>query len=188
VKTVVKREFGETEEVSSGEIISFEKTANTEAGFAIVTNPDSAQIIIDGTARGFAPYKTASITAAEHQIAVSALGYQDRTMVVKTIPGYKLTAIVKMALNQTGEVVIPSPTPAPTPGTIMIEILETPGGFLRVREEPNTISRELARVKPGEKFKLIEEDAKTGWFKIEYSVDQFGWVSSEFAKRVSEVR
>lgn len=182
IKTIVKREFAETESLSSGEIVSFEKTGGTDASLAVISNPDSAQVSIDGTARGFAPYKTSSITLAEHQIAVSAPEYITRTMTVNTLSGYKLTAIVKLAPSFQAN---PSPTPTPAP-KIMIEILQTPGGFLRVREKPSTESKELARVNSGDKFDLIEEDAKAGWYKIEFLTGQFGWVSNQYAKEVEE--
>lgn len=179
IQTVVKREFGETVDLSGGEIISFEKTGESKPAIAVVTDPDSAQISIDGKAYGFAPYKTSQVMASAHQVAVSLNGYAERTVNVKAISGYKLTLIVKLASDLQA---IPQPTPTPKV-VVMVEILETPSGFLRVREEPNTISKELARVKLSEKFELIEEDTKTGWFKIEYVEGKQGWISKDYAKK-----
>ena len=68
--------------------------------------------------------------------------------------------------------------------TYQVEILATPNGFLRVRSEPSTTADELVKVKSGEKFKYIEEDSKTGWFKIEYEEGKEGWVSGEFVKKI----
>lgn len=189
IKTVIKREFGESDESSSGEIISFEKIGRGETSLAVVTTPDSAQVSIDGQNKGFAPIKVSEITEAEHQIAISALGYKEKTLTVKTVTGYKLAAIIKLAKStEPGSQPLQSPSEqaTPEPKNLYVEILETPGGFLRVREEPNISSKELARVKPGDKFLLIEEDLKSGWFKIEYLPAQAGWISNQYAKKIEK--
>lgn len=190
IKTVIKREFGESDESSSGEIISFEKIGRNETGLAVITTPDSAQVSIDGQNKGFAPIKVSQITEAEHQIAVSALGYKEKTLTVKTITGYKLAVIIKLSKStEPGPQPLPSPSgqATPEPKTVYIEILETPHGFLRVREEPKIDSKELARVKPGDKFLLVKEDPKSGWFKIEFgSPAQAGWISNQFSQKTEK--
>ena len=66
-----------------------------------------------------------------------------------------------------------------------IIILNTPTGFLRVREEPTISSLEIGRVKPQEEYELIEEG--DGWFKIKVippaGGDIVGWVSSQYSKK-----
>lgn len=181
IKTIVKRTFAKTFEASFGEIVSFEKTGG-KASIAVVSDPDSAQVSIDGKAYGFTSFKTSSVTIAQHQIVISAPGYLEATMAVQPVAGYKLTIIAKLAQGAT-----PVQTPSPTPTSKlkqMVEILTTPSGFLRVRESANTNSEELARVKPKDKFVLLEEDLKTGWYKIEYEEGKEGWVSGEYAKKV----
>lgn len=188
IKTVITREFGESEEVSAGQVISFEKVAAGETSLAVVSFPDSAQVSIDGQIRGFSPIKLTDISAGEHQIAVSAERFKERTLTVKTITGYKLTAVVKLAVNLELPKEEPQDEQRKKPETkYQIEILDTPNGFLRVRSEPSTAADELAKVKTGEKFKFIEEDAKTGWFKIEYEGGKEGWVSNEYAKKTEAV-
>lgn len=189
IKTVIRREFDESDESSSGEIVSFEKASAGEISLAVVSVPDSARVLVDGQSRGFAPVKVSSIAPGDHQIVVSASGYKDRTLNLRTVTGYKLTALVKLVKNkETQPEVIPTPTPVAK--TYSVKILDTPGGFLRVREEPATTAKELARVKPGEKFILIEEDVATGWFKIEYlpaqadQEAQQGWVSNQYAQKL----
>ncbi|MBI4058259.1 PEGA domain-containing protein [Candidatus Gottesmanbacteria bacterium] len=71
----------------------------------------------------------------------------------------------------------PQGTPPPKP---YIEILDTPTGFLRVRNTPS--GEEVGRVNPGEFYALLDED--NGWYKIEYETDKEGWVSGEYAKKV----
>jgi len=193
IKTFVKREFGESDEVSSGEIISFEKTGSNEASLAIISRPESAQVDIDGLARGFAPYKTSSIMPGEHQIAISVQGYNQRNITVRTLAGYKLTAEIKLSPNlEAQKEKIKEEEIKEPEKKIFVEILNTPSGFLRVRSEAKTSSTELARVKPGEKYLFLEEDKDTGWFKIEYEKGneggsaKEGWVSNEFSKKVEE--
>jgi len=182
IKTVISRNFAETEAAAAGEVLSFAKTTGPEAALAVVTDPDSAQVSIDGTPRGFAPYQTATLSRGEHQISVSAPGYQERTLAVNTLAGYKLTAIVKLA--QSEATVRPSSlAPAsPTPKPVMVRILATPNGFLRVRAEPNINAAEVARVEPDRTYTLVEENKTAGWYKIEYEAGKFGWVSGEFAQ------
>lgn len=187
IQTVVKREFGETVDLSAGEIISFEKTGESNPSIAVVTDPDSAQISIDGKAYGFAPYKTSQVSASSHQVAVSLNGYSERMVNVKTISGYKLTLIVKLAkdLNKIEPTPVPSATPKPE---IKVEILSTPNGFLRVRESSSTTSGEVARVNPGETYTLIEESTAQDWYKIQYVASdsaKVGWISSQYAKKLN---
>lgn len=184
IQTVVKREFGETLDASGGEIVSFEKTGETGPSLAVVTEPDSAQISIDGKAYGFAPYKTTQITASAHQVVVSLNGYLERSVNVKAISGYKLTLIAKLIKD--AKKIEPTPTPSATPAPqVKIEILATPNGFLRVRESSSTTSAEVFRVNPKDTFILIEESADSGWYKIEYQTGQFGWISSQYAKKLN---
>lgn len=184
IQTVVKREFGETIDLSAGEIISFEKTGEGKPSIAVVTDPDSAQISIDGKAYGFAPYKTTQITASTHQVTASLDGYLERAVNARTINCYKLTLIVKLIKDSNKVMPTPSPTATPKP-EVKIEILPTPNGFLRVRESSSTSSQEVSRVNPKDIFILIEESADSNWYKIEYETGKTGWVSSQYTKKLN---
>lgn len=186
IQTVISRNFAETEALSSGEIVSFERTPGIEAALAVVSDPDSVQIAIDGTPRGFAPYKTSTLTVGQHQIGVSAPGYVEQTLTVNTRAGYKLTVVVKLAVNsavQPTPSAAPGVSPTPTPvAKLQVLILQTPNGFLRVRVGPSTNAEEIGRVEPGKKYLLVEKDSQTDWLKIEYLTGQTGWVSGEYAQ------
>lgn len=187
IKTVIKREFGESDETSAGEVVSFEKVGAGETSLAVVSIPDSAQVSIDGQIKGFSPIKLTDINAGEHQIAVLAERFKERTLTVKAITGYKLTVVVKLALNPELPKEKPKNEQTKEPEKkYQVEILTTPNGFLRVRSEPTITADELVKVKSGEKFKFIEEDSKTGWFKIEYEAGKEGWVSNDYTKKVEE--
>ena len=74
------------------------------------------------------------------------------------------------------------PSPAP-PAKPYVEIIETPTGWLRVRDEPSTESEELAKVEPGQMFPYLEEE-ENGWYLIEYEDDKEGWVSGVYVDLV----
>ncbi|OGM16807.1 hypothetical protein A2V61_03870 [Candidatus Woesebacteria bacterium RBG_19FT_COMBO_47_8] len=181
IQTTINRDLAETEEASAGETVSFERVGGAEAPLAIVAIPDSAQVSLDGQLRGFAPYKTTSFPAGDHEITVAAPAFLERSVKVRTIKGYKLTLVVKLAPS--GQ----APEPTPTFEEVqvsMVEILATPTGFLRVRATPATGGEVVAEVKPGEKFRYLETDEATGWFKIEYQKGKEGWVSNQYAKKI----
>lgn len=70
-----------------------------------------------------------------------------------------------------------SPPPKP-----YVEILDTPTGFLRVRDEPSTSTgKEVAKVDPGDYYALLDEE--NGWYKIEYEEGEEGWVSGTYAQK-----
>jgi hypothetical protein len=192
VQTVVRRAFAQTEEESSGDVISFEKEISGKASLIVISIPENAEVSIDGISQGFSPFKTSSILAAQHQITVRAPGYTDRTMICKTQVGYRLTVFAKLAkTSETNESGI-APTPTPEPKTY-VQILSTPTGFLRVRTQPGVAGEEIAEVKPGEKYLYLDEDVATGWFEIQYKDPApglpngvTGWVSGQFAKKIEE--
>lgn len=190
IKTIVRRDFGDTEEKSASEIISFEKVGGKESFFSVITTPDSAQISLDGSIKGFTPIKKTGISQGPHQLIVSLEGYIERTISIVPYPGYRLVADIKLAKSDEKA---PDEAVKESVKKIFVEILPTETNFLRVRDNPKN-GIEVAQVKPGEKYPLLEEDSKTGWYKIEISkteagetVKTQGWVSNQFAKKVEEL-
>lgn len=183
IKTVVIRSFGETEDNSWGQVISFDKTGGTEASLSIVSIPDAASVRLDGQAKGFTPIRISRITPAEHQVMLSAEGYIDNIFSINAVEGYRITIIAKLAVN-------PSFTPAtqasPEPVLEKIAtILPTPTGFLRVRSEPSVSATEIAQIKPGEKYPYTVTSDDGKWYRIELE-DQPGWVSNQYASISAE--
>lgn len=173
VETMIRRDFTDGSFDSAGEAVSFEKTTTKEASFVVVSVPDKAQITIDGIIKGFAPHKIESISPGEHQVLISSPGYLDRAFTIKAYAGYKLTAVIELAK---------APLVEPVLGVKVkkVQILSTPNGFLRVRENPSTASAELAQVQPGSLYNFQEE--RSGWYSIEYSPGFFGWVANEYSE------
>lgn len=182
VRTVVKRDFGESEAASSGEVLSFEKTGGKAASLAVVSSPSSAQITLDGEVRGFTPVRIDSLTVGDHQIIISQPGFVEKQISAKTQSGYKLTIIATLAQSKEEEA-----SPSAQLSAISqteVEILSTPTGFLRVRLEPSTSATESARVTPGKSYPYLDQNKDGTWFKIEYETDKEGWISAQYAKKV----
>ncbi|OGM09557.1 hypothetical protein A2159_00210 [Candidatus Woesebacteria bacterium RBG_13_34_9] len=195
VETVIKREFGETEELSSGEILSFEKGIRDETSLSVITIPDSGKLIIDRKDKAFTPHKTSAILPGNHILELSASGFVDKEIQVKTHSGYKLTAFVqlsKVAIQNNEEFEVATSAAGVEQGSekVMVKIKSTPTGFLRVREEASSIANEVGRVIPGKTYILLEQDEKTGWYKIEFNeetdskVIKSGWISNQYAERI----
>jgi hypothetical protein len=190
IETVVSRNFGESEDVSSDSVISFEKTGGTDAGLIVISTPDNAQISIDGVSRGFAPYKVSAITPAMHQVTIKSPGYSDNSTTIQTLSGYRLTFFTK--LQKSAVINVPmEATPAATIQKQFVQVLDTPTGFLRVRTKPGTLGEEIAEVKPGEIYPYLDEDVASGWLEIEYQEAKAGlpngitgWISGDYSKKV----
>jgi hypothetical protein len=189
VVTVVRRDFGESEISTAGESISLLPVAGAASSLSLVSDPDSASVLIDNQPQGFTPLSLDSVQPGSHQIDVSAPGFSSRSISIKLTPGFKAQLVVK--LSATGEsTAFPSiansasPSVARKESDAMVVILSTPTGFLRVRSRPSKDSLELAQVKPGEKYQLL--DRTSGWVLIKLTDPEFatnsGWVSSEYVK------
>lgn len=205
VMAVVNREFGQTEASSAGEILTLEKSKDKEnAVLAVISNPDSAVVRLDGEAKGFTPLSLEKVAPGEREIVVSATGFAERTIKAKLVAGFKLNLNVKLAQKEEEKIEIsltPTPTgtrakvtpkPSPTgvkptgptstpPARPYVEIKDTPTGWLRVRTEPSTTATEAAKINPGERYPLLDESG--GWYKISYEGDKEGWISGRYAEK-----
>jgi len=64
-----------------------------------------------------------------------------------------------------------------------VEIVSTPVGYLNVREQPNTSSKVVTKVSPGQRFLVLERQG-SGWVKIDAGVNGQGWVSTQYTKKL----
>lgn len=190
--TVIRRDFGDSDITSAGEVINLEPQPGKNASLAVITSiPDSASITLDGTPLGFTPILIPQVQAGDHQIVISAPGFTPRTISAKTVAGYKLNLNAKLAgLPEPSPSPLPSATPSATLEKPYVEIKATPTGFLRVREKPDTKSQELGRVQPGDRYPLL--DKTTGWYLIKVDLEatasglppgRGGWVSAQYVDK-----
>lgn len=201
--TYVNASLSESELTTAIDVVWLEKITNRFAELSVTTNPDGATVLVDDVAKGTTPLSLQDITAGDHAVSVTSVGFLTRTLKIKTTPGYRLIANLKLALTPAGDVSAEaSPTATPTKGTTpkptpktatssanvadppkpFVVIKDTPTGFLRVRMEPSTSASESARVNPGEKYTIL--DTQSGWYEIRYDGTNTGWVSGQYTQKV----
>lgn len=186
VLTVVDRKFSSSSQ-SSGSVITLTPLNDKKAAeLLVVSIPSNAVIHLDNDKIGNTPYLYDSPTISDHSLRVTKEGYEEKTVRIRTPQGYKLTVAIYLGTedNSQESTLTLSPIPTNSPSTENKEdiiILDTPTGFLRVRSEASITSKEIARIKPGEKFELVEE--QVGWYQIKLSEGSNGWISSQYASR-----
>lgn len=190
VLTVVDRTFGEGA-FSSGSVISLAPISdNKDAQLSIVTFPDKTLLTLDNsnTPSGTSPLLLKNLTESDHELKISKEGYLDKVLRIRTANGYRLEAVVTLSVapdtgSDSAVLNIPlAPEEAETAtSSAKVTILDTPTGFLRVREDATTSSKELGRVSPGKKYELLDE--KNGWYQIKTEDDITGWISGRYASK-----
>ncbi len=192
--TYVNRELGSSDISSAGEIFTVTKMdkspSNPSYGEIYVeTDPNGAIVYLDNDEKGVAPLILSDVLKGDHELSVFMPGFFRRTQKINVDPGYRVNASFKLAIDQSQQKPVEKPTPTTsasasastsTPGVQKVTILDTPLGFLRVREQPSISASESARVKPGETYQYLDE--QSGWYKIKL-MDKEGWVSSEYTSK-----
>lgn len=183
VLTVVDRTFDKEASQASGSIITLaEIDEKGSSELLIVSFPNKAQVILDSNPEGTTPVLIKDITSSDHEIKILKDGYKEKILKVKTINGKRLEATVtlgiKADLNSDEKKTTTSSAVLSKPQVL---VLETPTGFLRVRESDSPNAAQIAVVSPGEKLELVSE--KADWFQVKLSDGAIGWISSTYAKK-----
>lgn len=180
VLTAVDRTFGAAG-TSEGVVISLLPLSN-KAGveLLVVSLPDKADVYVDKNKKGATPLLLKDITDSDHEIRLAKDGYAEKSVRIKTVRGYKLSATVYLGVNMIPTSSLSAPLASPSAILTKVTILTTPTGFLRVRKEPSADATQIAQVKPGEEYEVLEE--KEGWYLIKLT-DGSGWISSEYATK-----
>lgn len=171
--TVVNRDLASELTASAGEILTLQRGQ----GVTVISNPSGADVEIGGKVLGKTPL-TVNIERGAQTIVVSHLNYQRRSLRANLPADYNLTASVTLALSEADLTNISTPTITQTPEVL---VLQTPTGFLRVRDKPNLNSQEIAQVKPGESLVLLEEQG--AWDRVRLSDGTEGFVSSSYVEK-----
>ena len=182
VLTVVDRSFA-AQGLGSGSIINLTPLNDPkDMQISVVSFPDSAQVFLDDNPQGQAPALLQNITESDHELKLSKTGYKDKIVRIKTTPGYKLEVLVFLGINP--DVATASASSASASAVLQVAkviVLNTPTGFLRVRDQPSLGGNEVGQVKPGETYQLLDERAD--WYQIKLTNGQSGWISSEYAQK-----
>lgn len=165
-------------------------TFNSSSGLSVETEPSGALIYLDNDEKGVSPLTLDNISKGSHELSVFMPGFSRRSKKITISPGYLLHGFVKLALDPEQKSQYSIQEPASQVATaaasikepeITVRILDTPTGWLRVRDEPTLAGSESARVNPGQQFELLEE--QTGWYKIKIDSIKQGWISSQYAEK-----
>lgn len=95
VKTIVRREFGDSEVESAGLIISLEKQKENGAHVVVVSDPDNSVVVVNGKEEGATPLRL-SLAPGNHELVLSKINYKPYKFLVNAIEGYTLTAAVDL--------------------------------------------------------------------------------------------
>ncbi|HVA96529.1 MAG TPA: PEGA domain-containing protein [Candidatus Acidoferrales bacterium] len=194
VLTVVDRKFGLNGQ-SEGSIISLSPLAdNSAAQLEVVSFPQGANVLLDDQNIGTTPVFYHNPTESDHDLKISKEGYNEKEIRIRTPLGYKLTVAAYLSTSTTSLDAAPTTAATPTPSTEAstspiptptvtnsVVILNTPTGYLWVREGPSVSAGQITQVKPGAKYPLISEE--NNWYEITLSDGTTGWVSGQYAKK-----
>lgn len=198
--TYVNANISDSDLTTAVDVIWLEKITSKGSELSLTTSPDGATLLVDDVVKGVTPLSLQDITPGDHNVNITNTGFVARSLKIKTTAGYRLIANFKLALSPGGTVPTASPTASvtvssggtksatssgskvPDPTKPFVVIKDTPTGFLRVRIDPSTSATEAARVNPGDKFHV--EDNQNGWYEIKYDGTNMGWVSGQYVQTV----
>ena len=179
--TVVDRTFGDAQ---SGSIITLTPLSNKKnTELMVISFPDKTNVFLDNSQKGTTPILLKDVIESDHELKLTKEGYLDKTLRIRTTSGFRLRSIVFLSANintATSSSQLSQPTPQ-APKVEKVTVLDTPTGFLRVREDSSLSSSEIGRVSPGDSLELVSE--KEGWFQIKMKDGKTGWISSQYAKK-----
>ena len=173
--TIINRELAEDEASSSGEILTLSKGS----GVNIISDPEGAEVEIDGRIYGKTP-TFVNIGAGEHIFVLSKNGFLKRSIKALVPAGFTLGLNVDLALSELDLSNLATPNIAVTE---KLKVLSTPTGFLRVRDKPNLVGKEIARVLPGDELILLED--LNSWFRVRLTDGKEGYVSSQYVEKLN---
>ena len=148
----------------------------------VISFPDKTNVFLDNNQR-ITPVLLKDVIESDHELKLTKEGYLDKTLRIRTALGFRLKSIVFLSVNPS-IASTSSQTPLSTPQVPKVEkvtVLDTPTGFLRVREDSSITSSEIGRVSPEDSLELVTE--KEGWFQIKMKDGKTGWISSQYAKK-----
>lgn len=201
ILTYVNIDLGSSDLTTAGEIFTMKKSNTAKRGYGeiyVETEPDGALISLDNDEKGVATLVLENVVPGPHEISVFMPGFFRRTKKVNVVAGYRLYAKFKLAVDQSQQFITPieekeATKSAKTGFKKTVVIKDTPTGWLRVRVEPSLEASESAKIKPKERYELLEE--KEGWYKIKFNGNQEGliegefdegWISSSYAEKEEE--
>lgn len=191
---VINHVFAQAQSDSYGYTLELKKDPSGGTFFSLVTDPDKANLTLDGSPKGYAPISKLEVTPGEHSLSLTSPGYKPQSFSVNTLEGYNLIVKAKLgaelitltpapsASPSADLLASPSPSPlAPAGPHVIVE--ETGTGWLRVRSEPSSSAQELGKANVGDTLPYLGDTTETGWLKVEWEGAP-AWVSSRYVTLV----
>lgn len=166
VMSVVNREFAETEEASTGDILTLEPTKDKNASVMVVTSPDSVMVKLDDENRGFSPLFLDKVSEGDHKITLSLNGYKERIAKARTVNGYKLILNSKLAQDLSeSNIATPTPTSLTPVPTSKLKVSPTPKvtSAAKVTMAPSVTPKVTGVVK---QTSVVIKGTPEGWLRV----------------------
>ncbi|HSA84436.1 MAG TPA: PEGA domain-containing protein, partial [Patescibacteria group bacterium] len=187
VLTVIDRKFAK-DSLSEGYYISLTPLEDeTASELVVVSLPEGATVFLDAIDIGKSPLSYKDPTESDHVLRIQKNGYKEKSIRIRTPLGYKLTAAAYLSTVESlfgGASLTASASaendilPTPASGKTVV-ILDTPTGFLRVRDSIN--GAEIGQVSPGDVYEYLDE--QQGWIQIKLKDGTSGWISGEYTEK-----
>lgn len=183
VLTVVDRTFG-PQGLGSGSIISLTPISDKkDAQISTISFPNTTEVFLDNNLEGQTPLLLKNITESDHELKLIREGYKDKIIRIRTVLGYKLESLIFLGIDPNVATASATQISSPSAAVLTVAkilILQTPTGFLRVRDQASLGGAEIGQAKPGETYTLLDE--QSGWYKIKFN-EKIGWISSQYAQK-----
>jgi len=170
---MINRDLSHDQASSAGEILELEKGS----GLTIISNPTGADVEIDGKLYGKTP-TTINIASGEHTVLVSHTNYLKRSIRANLPDHFNLIISADLSLSEADLTAISTPIITQTPE---VKVLQTPTGYLRVRDKPSLNGKEVGQVKPGDNLILLEEIGD--WDRVRLPDNTEGYVSVRYVQK-----
>jgi len=180
VLTFLRYDF--TSSKKNGEVLTLSKEKiKDQTSLEVSSFPSHATVILDETVKGYTPILLKEIPPGQHTLKTSLSHYQTHVLEINLSPGYRLECQVDLAPEEEESIIQEKPTA--TTEEEKVEILNTPTGWLRVREGPGKTFAAIGKVYPQEEYPLLEE--KDNWFKIHWQDEKEGWIAKDYARKIT---
>ena len=171
--TMINRDLSSDMLSSAGEVLSL----NKGSGVSLLSFPDGADVEINDKNMGKTPLFL-DLPEGEYTFLIKHSNYLNRNIKAAIPAGFKLVLDVDLAITETDLTNIPVPV---TTQTAKVVVKSTPTGFLRVRDKPSLLGKEVSQVKPGDELILLEE--LSGWDRVRLISGGEGYISSSYVEK-----
>lgn len=167
--TYVNRELKDTEQSSSGEMLTLEKISGNNVEISVISTPDGATVLLDESERGSTPLVMKDLDVRNFDLSITKSGAVSRSVKVKTTAGYRVNSEFSLATISVMSSPSPSEEPSPEPSS-KASPKATPKTTSKpsssVSPKPSATSSASAKVNPPAKPYIEVQDTPTGTLNV----------------------